>query len=277
MQKTIKDVKNFWENNPLFSGESDFKVGSKEFFEDHKKTYYNDVFAGNFDDSLFIPKNLEKATVLDLGCGVGFWTIEIQQRRKCKAFYSCDITQKAIDITKKRLEIYGPTANLSIQNAETLSYENGFFDHVNCQGVIHHTPNTDKAIQEIARILIKGGTASISVYYRNFLLRNWPNFSYIGKLISKLGGGLKGRGRESILNIKNIDEITRLYDGENNPIGKSYTKIKIMQMLTPFFEIERSFCFFFPARALPIKIPKPFHRFLAKNMGFMLHLNLIKK
>ena len=59
MGKTIKDVKEFWERNPLFTGESKFEAGSKEFFEHHKKVYYDDVFAGKFKDEKFIPNKIE--------------------------------------------------------------------------------------------------------------------------------------------------------------------------------------------------------------------------
>ena len=277
MPKTIEDVKTFWEENPLFSGESAHEAGTKEFFEQHRKVYYEDVFAGKFKDEKFMPKNLENSKVLDLGCGVGFWTIEIQQKRKCSEFYSGDLTQQAVDTTQKRLKIYGLQSLLSIQNAEHMTYESGFFDHVNCQGVIHHTPDTDATVKEIARVLKTGGTASISVYYKNFFLRNWNKFSFLGKLLSKLGGGMKGRGRESIFDAQDSDEITRLYDGSGNPIGKSYTNGQIVNMVSNYFEVERTFLYFFPARALPIKIPKFAHRWLANNFGFMIHLSLRKK
>ena len=75
--KSIEDVRNFWQTNPLFSGESRFDVGSKEFFEDHKRVYLDDVFTGNFRDQLLIPQDLlPEAKILDLGCGIGFWTVE---------------------------------------------------------------------------------------------------------------------------------------------------------------------------------------------------------
>ncbi|HIN40471.1 MAG TPA: class I SAM-dependent methyltransferase [Flavobacteriales bacterium] len=277
MADQLAEVKDFWEGNPLFSGESDYDLGSHEFFQDHSKAYYDDVFAGSFDANKFIPMNLKNANVLDLGCGVGFWTIEIQKHRQCKSFYCGDLTQKALDTTQKRLDLNEMAANLSIQNAEQLTYESNFFDHINCQGVIHHTPNTDNAIKEIARVLKKDGTASISVYYRNFLLRNWTSFSIIGKLLSKLGGGLKGRGRENIFSEKNPDEITRLYDGDKNPIGKSYTKNEIIEMVSPYFHVNKTFPFFFPARSIPFSLPRFLHRWLSNYLGFMIHLNLIKK
>jgi SAM-dependent methyltransferase len=277
MEDQLAEVKDFWEDNPLFSGESEYEPGSQEFFRDHSRAYHEDVFAGFFDVDKFIPKNLEHAKVLDLGCGVGFWSIEIQKYRKCKKFYCGDLTNKALETTRKRLEVNGLTADLSIQNAEHLTYEDNFFEHVNCQGVIHHTPNTDEALKEIARVLKPGATASISVYYRNIFLRNWSRISTIGKLLSKLGGGLKGRGRENIFNEEDPNEITRLYDGDKNPIGKSYTKNEILEMVSPYFHVERTFSFFFPARSLPFSLPSFFHRWLSNNLGFMIHLNLTKK
>ena len=78
--KTINDVKEFWEKNPLFSGESKYEVGSKEFFDEHRNVYIDDVFAKDFPENLFIPKLNEDAKVLALGCGVGFWTIEMLNR-----------------------------------------------------------------------------------------------------------------------------------------------------------------------------------------------------
>ena len=276
--KTIKDVKEFWENNPLFSGESKFKLGTKDFFEDHRRVYMDDVFAGDFPKELFIPKDLARnLRVLDLGCGVGFWTVELLIQGEFQELYAADLTQSAIDLTKKRLNFYGLKANLSIQNAEKMTYEDAYFDHVNCQGVIHHTPDTKATIREIARVLKTGGTAYISVYYRNIFLKLWPKISFIRKILNKLGIKLKGRGRESILTCSDPDEITRLCDGDKNPIGKSYTEDQIVGMLRPYFEVEKTFFNFFPARVFPFKIPKFIHRILSRNFGFLIHLNLRKK
>ena len=277
MNKSIEDVKNFWENNPLFSGESNFKTGTKEFFDEHRKVYFEDCFANSFDEKQLIPKLKENAKVLDLGCGIGFWTIEMLQRGKYKNMYSADLTQTALDNTKKRLEIYGLKSNLSIQNAENMTYDDDFFDHINCQGVIHHTPDTEKTVQEMARVLKNDGTAYISIYYKNIFLRNWRNIKFIGKILSIFGAKLKGRGRENIFSKNDVNEITRLYDGENNPIGKAYSKQEALDLVEKYFYVDDVFLHFFPARSLPFKIPKFLHKLLSKNMGFLIYLNLRKK
>ena len=277
MEKSIDSVKEFWNENPLFTGESEHEEGSLEFFEEHKRVYYEDVFAGDFKKEKYIPKSGKDQKVLDLGCGVGFWTIEMLQYSQPGKFYSADLTPKALEITKKRLAHYNLESELSIQNAEKMTYDDNTFDHLNCQGVIHHTPDTQACLNEISRVIKPGGTASISVYYRNFILRNWKSISVFGRSLSKIGGGLKGRGREKIFTVSDVNEITRLYDGAKNPVGKSYTKKQILGMIPEDMEVENVFLNFFPARSLPFKIPKGLHRFLSRNMGFMIHLSLRKK
>jgi len=276
-QPTIEDVKNFWNTYPLFSQESKFKPATKEFFQEHEKVVLEDYFAGVFKDELFFPANLSKdARILDLGCGIGFWTIEFL-KRGYKNLYAADLAQSSLEITKKHLEIYNLKADLSIQNAENTTFKNDFFDHVNCQGVIHHTPDTQACIGEIARILKKGGTACISVYYRNIFLKIWPILSIVGPVLCKLGFGLKGIGRESIFLERNPDKIIKLFDGENNPIGKSYTKSTLFNMARPYFSVQKIYLSLFPSRALPFGLPRLLHSFLSKHYGFMIHLNLVKK
>jgi len=273
----IEEVRNFWENHPLFSGESKFEVGSYEFFEEHRRICFKGNLINPLNENLFFPVLSPGAKILDLGCGIGFWTVELLRRRKHAALWAADLTQRAIDLTRKRLDFYGLDANLSVQNAEKMFYEDGFFDHVNCRGVIHHTPDTEAAVKEIARVLKKGATAYISVYYKNIFLRLWPKISYLGRSLHKLGGGLKGRGRESIFLQADPEKIVRLYDGKDNPIGKCYTKDSIIKTVEPYFEVEKTFLRYFPVRAFPFRFPNFLHQFLTENFGFLINLNLRKK
>jgi ubiquinone/menaquinone biosynthesis C-methylase UbiE len=273
----LDEVASFWEKNPLWTGESSSAKGSTSFFEEHRKIYISDCFAGNFDQRFLPPPrpNGQNMRILDLGCGIGFWVAEFAMRG-LNHLHAADLTQQALTLTAKRLEVYGLRAELSQQNAESLLFDDCSFDHVNCQGVIHHTPDTQAAISEIARVLIPGGTASISVYYRNPILKAWPYLRWLGWPLAKLGGGLKGRGREKIFLEKDVDEIVRLYDGSENPLGKSYTQSQFRTMLGKHFLVKETYLHFFPARALPFKLPKSLHRWLDKRVGFMIYATLQK-
>jgi SAM-dependent methyltransferase len=52
-------------------------------------------------------------------------------------------------------------------DAEVLPFENGEFDLVYSNGVIHHTPNTADLVAEIHRVLKPGGRAVVMVYAEN--------------------------------------------------------------------------------------------------------------
>ena len=274
MPKTVRDVRIFWEAHPLWTGESSFESGTKEFFDEHRLIVIEDCFAGRIDKRIF-PKHENLARVLDLGCGPGMWLVELG-RKGVKKLFGADITFIALALAQKRCELYGIPALLSQQNAEHLAFQSESFTHVNCQGVIHHTPNTETCIQEIARVLKPGGTATISGYYKNVLLKSWPYIRWAGKIISRLGGKLKGRGREAIYEIEDVNEIVRIYDGANNPIGKSYDKNQWRKMVSKHFIIDEVYIHFFPSRTLPIKLPNILHRFLNKYVGFMIVANLRK-
>ncbi len=273
MSKDIVDVRKFWEKNPLWTGESPCEVGTREFFEDQKLIVAHDCFAGKVDERLF-PKREKKRKVLDLGCGCGQWTVELWARG-CQNIVAADLTYQGLKLTQRRCSIYRVQAKLSQQNAERLGFRDGYFSHVNCQGVIHHTPDTDACIREIARVLEKGGTACISVYHNNLFLKTWPILRYPLNLVLRQGG-LRGRGREGIFKIHDVKEIIRVYDGYENPIGKAYSKKDFIAMLLPYFTIEHLFLHFFPARALPFGIPPLVHRLLDKRLGFMIYA-MVKK
>lgn len=270
-EKSIQDVENFWNSNPLFVGESDFDPGSQEYFAKHTQVYVDDCFAGRFDSAV-VPSNLIGKQALDLGCGPGFW-IEQIARSFPKAIVAADLTDNALELSKKRVEMLG-ISNVSFvkTNAESLCFKDSSFDHVNCQGVIHHTPNTKKAFKEISRVLKPEGSFSVSVYYKNIFLRSWPILRFGGKLLKKFGGGLKGRGREVIFGVNDVNEIVRLYDGSQNPIGKSYSRQELIDILPVDLEIEKIFLHFFPARSLPFSLPRGLHLWLDKNIGFMIYV-----
>jgi 2-polyprenyl-3-methyl-5-hydroxy-6-metoxy-1,4-benzoquinol methylase len=273
----LDQVQTFWNENPLWTGESKEKPGSIEFFEEHRSVYISDCFAGDFDVRFYPPPrpNGQTLQVLDLGCGIGFWTAELGMRG-IVGLHAADLTENALQLTRKRLGCYGLEASLTLQNAESMTFPDAYFDHVNCQGVIHHTPDTEATITEIARVLKPGGTASISVYYRNLFLRLWPYIRWVGVPLAKLGGGLKGRGRENIFLESNPDEIVRLYDGSENPIGKSYSKKQFIEMLSKHFFVDETYVHFFPARSLPFRLPISIHKWLDQKLGFMIYASVRK-
>jgi ubiquinone/menaquinone biosynthesis C-methylase UbiE len=273
---SINEVRKFWEENPLFHGELDYKTGTKEWFEEWEKVSISDCYAGYGPEKIYTSGLSKQSKILDVGCGPGFW-VRYFPRNGFENLSACDLTQKAVLLAKESLRLFSMKQNsdFTVSNAEQLPYRNCTFDHINCQGVIHHTPNPQKCIEEFYRILNPGGTLCFSVYYKLFLLRHPLLLKCLCSFLTRFVF-LKGRGRESMLSSGNPDEIVRLYDGKNNPIGMSFSKSEIQEMLNNFFEIKEVRRSFFPARAFPIRIPKIIHRWLHRYFGFMMVVRAVK-
>lgn len=266
---TIDDVRRFWNENPLWTGESRYEPGTREFFEEHAQTYRDDVFIGE-PDPRFFPEN-QSARVLDLGCGIGFWLIEFG-RRGFTDITGADIAPGSVRLARTRCELFGVKATIVEANAENLPFDDASFDHVNCSGVVHHTTDPDRAMAEIHRVLKPGGTATVGVYYRNFALRN---YRWLRPALSPLRIALKGRGRESMLSAEDEKELIRLFDGAENPIGLGYDRQEFARLCRRF-ATSSVFCFSFPARALPFSVPRPVHRLLSVSVPFMIYGHLVK-
>jgi SAM-dependent methyltransferase len=107
--------------------------------------------------------------VLEVGVGFGADHVELA-RSQPASLRGIDLTQRAIDSTKERLGCYGLDSTLSVADAEHLPFDDNSFDFVWSWGVIHHTPNTERAAAEIVRVLRPGGIARVMIYHRASLV-----------------------------------------------------------------------------------------------------------
>ena len=268
----ISDVEKFWNDNPLFTGEVFLDENNpKEFFDLHDETYFSDVLASvSMQDIFYFPNSDDKT--LDLGCGIGFWSSLFVRKFEVDNLISADLTTNALRLCKTRV----PTTIIKKENAESLSFADNEFSHINCQGVIHHTPNTQSCLNEIYRVLDVNGTASVSVYYKNTALKIAKYSIPLVKLFANVFLKDSGRGR-NFSKIKNLDDLVRFYDGNENPIGKAYSKQEFEKMLKKagFKNIEFEF-FFFPFRFFKIKFPSHIKSILVWLFPFMIVANLKK-
>ena len=102
--------------------------------------------------------------VLEIGVGLG---ADHQKFAEAGAdLYGIDLTERAVAHTRKRLAAFGLHSNLSTGDAENLDFPDETFDVVYSWGVLHHSPNTPKAIREVHRVLKPGGEARIMIYHK---------------------------------------------------------------------------------------------------------------
>jgi SAM-dependent methyltransferase len=100
--------------------------------------------------------------VLEIGVGLGS---DHQKFAEAGAYlYGIDLTPRAVEHTSRRLALFGLSSNLAVGDAENLTFPEDAFDLVYSWGVLHHSPDTPRAISEVLRVLKPGGTAKIMIY-----------------------------------------------------------------------------------------------------------------
>jgi SAM-dependent methyltransferase len=101
--------------------------------------------------------------VLEIGVGAG--TDFLQWRRHGARAVGIDLTQAGTRLTHERLRREGFSPTIAQADGEALPFSDRMFDVVYSYGVLHHSPDTYAAIQEIHRVLKPGGVARIMLYH----------------------------------------------------------------------------------------------------------------
>lgn len=142
------------------------------------KRLFNNAFEYNKRNILELLKSEQAKNLCDLGCDDGLRTIELAKKTKIKEVFGVEVDESQ---AKKALE-RGVKVEISDLN-NSLPFSNGFFDIVHANQVIEHLYDTDKFVEEIHRVLKKGGVAIISTenlasWHNIFaLLFGWQPFS----------------------------------------------------------------------------------------------------
>jgi ubiquinone/menaquinone biosynthesis C-methylase UbiE len=106
--------------------------------------------------------------VLEVGVGMGCDHLEwarARPRRLC----GVDLTTRAVAFTHDHLALHGLGSGLATGDAEALPYDDASFDLVYSFGVLHHSPDTARAVREVHRVLRPGGAAKVMIYQRHSL------------------------------------------------------------------------------------------------------------
>lgn len=152
-------VREFW--NAASCGEKLFLKGDdKAAFEHQWWARYQLEGIPEFAD---FPKFRGKDT-LEIGVGLG---ADHQSLAEAGAVLTgIDLTERAIEFTRARFELFGLGSVLKVGDAEKLPFPDASFDAVYSWGVIHHSPDTAQAAREIWRVLKPGGFAKVMIYHK---------------------------------------------------------------------------------------------------------------
>ena len=218
------EVKDYWNSHTLglqYLKDDSLEIGSKEFFDNIRPWMNPFKFPDVMPRIDRIASRIDGKQVLEIGCGMGFDSVELMKRGA--ELTATDLTPSAIELACRHFRIMNLTpVDARVANVLELDFPDESFDAVYSIGVVHHTGDTPRALQEIRRVLKPGGWAVISHIYRR------PSFF---SALSRLG-------RENIE-----------FKEEDAPVIDFFTEVEVLGMLDGF-EVEEMTQDHF--RALPV-------------------------
>jgi ubiquinone/menaquinone biosynthesis C-methylase UbiE len=112
--------------------------------------------------------------ILDCGFGGTGWAVDLFCRNKAIEVHGIDLNPKWTKTVSERLKNHPIQPNLITGNVLELPYNNDYFDYVHSHGVMHHTTDWKRGIEEMVRVCKPGGIIYLMLYGK---------FAPVGKLI----------------------------------------------------------------------------------------------
>ena len=286
-------VRAFWQAHPCGTKFADAEPGSQRFYElveEHRYTKeWHIPDAADF-------KNAFGLKVLEIGCGLG--TDGAQFAKAGAEYTGVDLTDAAVDLARRRFELSGLPGTFRTADAENLDFDSNSFDLVYSHGVLHHTPDTARAVKEIHRVLRPGGRAMVMLYHRDSynyrvnisilrragarLLRSESGVSFVHRITGEPVESLREHarllqdGEDSYL--KPDEFLSQNTDGAGNPLARVYSRKEAQQLFSDFSKVDLKI-YFLNKRWLPIVgnlLPKSLEGSLASRWGWHLWIYATK-
>ena len=249
-----------WGANPCGANAAgDLQFGTREYFDAIEHYRYN-IYAPWMKEAVGFDRFRDRR-LLEIGFGTG--TDLLQFARAGALVTGVDLTPRSIDIARRRFDVYGQRGEFLIGDGENLSFPDESFDVVYSFGVLHHTPDTDRAIREVHRVLRPRGKAIVMLYHRGSL-------AYWGGLIFKQGI-LRGKLlRNSVAEI--MSRQVEYGAEESRPLVKAYSRDEARKLFHDFSGCEISINQLTRPELRPFGriVPEPTFNWLAEHFGWNL-------
>ena len=286
-------VRAFWQEHPCGTKFADAEPGSPRFYELVEEHRYSKEWhipaAADFSSSAGLK-------VLEIGCGLG---TDGAQFAKAGADYTgVDLTEAAVELARKRFEISNLPGKFQTADAENLEFANESFDLVYSHGVLHHTPDTARAVREIHRVLRPGGRAVVMLYHRDSynyrvnisvlrragarLLKSESGIRFVNRITGEPLESLREHarllqnGEEKYL--KPDEFLSQNTDGAGNPLARVYSTKEARDLFKDFSDLEFRI-YFLNKRWLPVigsLLPRAVEATLASRWGWHLWIYATK-
>jgi ubiquinone/menaquinone biosynthesis C-methylase UbiE len=235
-------------------------------------------------------------SVLEIGCGLG--TDGAQFAKAGASYTGVDLTDAAIELARKRFELFGLRGELQVADAENLNFANESFEVVYSHGVLHHTPDTTHAVSEIHRVLKPGGRAIVMLYHRDSynyrvgirilrragsrLLKSETGIKLVHRMTGEPIQSLREHAsivkRRPNGNLSAGEFLSQSTDGAGNPLARVYSRREARELFKSFREVKLR-AYFLNKRFVPVignLLPRPIESALASRWGWHLWIYATK-
>lgn len=206
-------VQAYWNAHPHgveYAQEPDVEPGTPAFFERIRPWMSPYRFPELMARIEREAARLRGKRLLDLGCGLGYDSIEFLRRGV--RVTAMDVSSSAVALAAVHFAIAGVEADgLQVATALALPFAAGAFDAVWADGVLYYTGDMPRALREIWRVLRAGGRAIVSH------LRRRPSWM---DALSRLG--------RAPIEFKDAEP----------PVSEAHTEAEILEMFRGFEVIE---------------------------------------
>jgi ubiquinone/menaquinone biosynthesis C-methylase UbiE len=164
IQPTTDDVEAYWNRRPCNIRHSKLEVGTRAYFDEVEERKY---FVEHHIPEFAQFERWKGKKVLEVGCGIG--TDAANFARAGAEYTAVELSEKSLDLARRRFEVFGLKGKFIACNAERLSehVDGRAFDLVYSFGVIHHTPDQRAVVWEIRRVIKDDGEFRLMVYAKN--------------------------------------------------------------------------------------------------------------
>ncbi len=225
MSTSLEDVKEYWAGKNIpqqwYSDKEPFTL---QWFNDLAKKRYELYYEYLKHFAEFQCHAGEK--VLEVGCGLGTDLVEFAKNGA--EVYGIDLGEDQVGMSKLNFETRNiDYAEIKTGNAEDVPYGDGMFDLVYSFGVLHHTPDTEKALAEIHRVLKPDGQVIMMLY-----ARGWKH--YVKRCL--IHGLLLGKWAKNGFSWQAVyNDVSEVHGG--SPKTDIYTKGQVKHLFREFGEV----------------------------------------
>lgn len=216
-ERPIEQVEEYWDRRPCNIRHSPSEVGTRQYFDEvETRKYFVEPHIPRFAGF----ECWREKRVLEIGCGIGTDTINFARHGAWVT--AVELSEASLKIARQRAEVYGLGDHICFYqaNAENMSQVVAVepYDLIYSFGVIHHTPNPERVVDQIRHYVRPGSTIKLMVYNRY----SWK----VWWIVLKFGKGQFWRLPELVARHSEAQE--------GCPVTFTFTKRQMWQLLARY-------------------------------------------